>query len=440
MIRQRFSPGQAGLALSLICLLLVVGCPEPFGNFDNPYDEESPDYQGYPAVDDPDDIRPVTPDVDGILFVPRLTALTIAGADSYEFQVSADPAFTDPGFTLVSTGNISPIAGWPALQAGTTYYWRARAHEGTSWGSWTSTQASFSLAVPSFSGTSPGGDQSTSDTTPAFDWADLAGATAYRFQLASDSQFTDIVDSAGSLLSSSYTMTTVLANDTEYHWRLGAMNADGVWTAWSDASSFTVSWNPQITGMSPADGESTNDTTPAFDWADVDGATAYRFQLTLDTDTLFANVIDEADSLPASSYTVTTVLSNGTQYLWRLAARNVDGVWTAWSAASSFTIDLDKPALLYPSEGASTTDTTPAFGWTNVAGASVYRLQVAGSDSFDGGSILVDLPDLVLPGLLPDGYELTQTLPEGSWYYWRVAASVDGIWSSWTATDRKSVV
>jgi hypothetical protein len=87
--------------------------------------------------------------------------------------------------------------------------------------------------------------------------------------------------------------------------------------------------------LSPADGASTSDSRPAFDWSDVPDA---QYVLEVDDDSDFSSPeIHEPYLLPASSYTPDTGLAAGT-YHWRAKAVAGLGVVGEWSEAWALTI------------------------------------------------------------------------------------------------------
>jgi serine protease AprX len=173
--------------------------------------------------------------------------------------------------------------------------------------------------------------------------------------------------------------------------------------------------------MSPSDGSSTCDATPAFDWSSVSGATSYRIQV--DNNSGFTS--PEIDTTSASSdYTPTSALSPGTYY-WRVGAYNSCGD-SSWSASRSFTI-LSKPStpsLMSPSNGSGTCDATPAFDWSPVSGATSYRIQVDNNSGFTS-------PEIDTTSASSD-YTPTSALSPGT-YYWRVLSSSSCGDSSWSA-------
>jgi len=126
---------------SIILLLLVfasalAGCDSAFGKYESALDPDSPNYNGYPTVDDPDQIESAkAADLsDGINV--KLTVTAVAGATNYSVQISTTNTFADTDILSDSsqTSNSFSIA-ISDLQTG-VLYWRARAQKGGTWGIW----------------------------------------------------------------------------------------------------------------------------------------------------------------------------------------------------------------------------------------------------------------------------------------------------------------
>ena len=75
--------------------------------------------------------------------------------------------------------------------------------------------------------------------TPTLTWNAVSGATSYEVQVSTNSTFTNIVASATGLTTTSYTLTTELAQLTVHYWRVRAYKACGP-GAWPTARSFTT--------------------------------------------------------------------------------------------------------------------------------------------------------------------------------------------------------
>lgn len=103
------------------------------------------------------------------------------------------------------------------------------------------------------------------------------------------------------------------------------------------------------------------DTTPAYKWTKVSGATQYRYQLMKGATTVYTKTV-AASACATSNCTSTpaTVLSYAA-YKWRAQAM-VGGVWKTYSPYANFTVS--KPAVGFNSQF-----TSNAAGWSAVKGA-----------------------------------------------------------------------
>ncbi|MCE9672096.1 endopeptidase [Myxococcus stipitatus] len=154
------------------------------------------------------------------------------------------------------------------------------------------------------------------------DWDDVAGATTYEVQVATDAAFTSVVRSATSLAASTWTVTPALTTGTPYFWRVRAVSECGP-GAWATGFGFTTtsaSCTPPAapTLTRPAPGATDVALSPVLDWSDASGAATYEVQVA--TDAAFTSVVRSATALTASTWTVTPALSAGTQYYWRVRA------------------------------------------------------------------------------------------------------------------------
>ncbi len=86
---------------------------------------------------------------------------------------------------------------------------------------------------------SPKNRGTTIPSTPTLDWSDVTGASSYTVQVATDSNFTNIVTSMSGLTASQWTVTPALAGNTKYFWRVMAVNDCGSGPL-SATSSFTT--------------------------------------------------------------------------------------------------------------------------------------------------------------------------------------------------------
>lgn len=89
---------------------------------------------------------------------------------------------------------------------------------------------------------------------------------------------------------------------------------------------------------SPADGASTNQGKPEFDWQDVAGATEYRIEI---DDTPAFSAPEISATVTGSTFTPASALGNGLYY-WRVQA-NTGGGWGAWSTIWSLRVGATLP-------------------------------------------------------------------------------------------------
>jgi subtilisin-like proprotein convertase family protein len=73
----------------------------------------------------------------------------------------------------------------------------------------------------------PGDGVTQASTRPTYDWSDVPTAVSYDVQVATDPDFSTIVDSATGLAVSTYTPSDSLAPDTVHYWRVTAVNPCG---------------------------------------------------------------------------------------------------------------------------------------------------------------------------------------------------------------------
>jgi alpha-tubulin suppressor-like RCC1 family protein len=175
------------------------------------------------------------------------------------------------------------------------------------------------------------------------DWSDVAGATSYDVQVATDAGFVSIARSASGLASSAWTVSPALAAGTTYYWRARGVNSCGA-GAWSPVRSFTTCSSPPAPSLvSPPSGSVLSTGSPTLDWTDVAGATTYDVQIAADTG--FTILVRQISGLTASTVTVTPALSPSAIYYWRV--RSAGCGTSAWSASRSFQIGCVAASATY---------------------------------------------------------------------------------------------
>ncbi len=172
--------------------------------------------------------------------------------------------------------------------------------------------------------------------TLSLDWDDLE-STTYDVQVATDVDFTNVVRSATGLNTSAWNVAPALVAETTHYWRVRARSQCGGASGWSAARSFTtrpclVLAVPSLS--TPADGSTNTSYTPALDWNNIQMATGYDVEVSLDP--AFSTIARSATNVTDSTWTVTPALSPNTKYYWRARATDSCGAG-AYAAPSSFT-------------------------------------------------------------------------------------------------------
>jgi hypothetical protein len=210
----------------------------------------------YSAPDQPSNVSPADGAID-VSLTPTLESSAFFDPDTRavhtasQWQVTttagdySSPVF-DSGDTLDLTQIVIPAG---ELDYNTTYYWRVR-HENNH-GGWSdySSETSFTTYSPpvqpiSVSPANGATDVSTTFTLQSSAFSDPnEGAThaASQWQVATDSQFSNVVYDSGRDISNLTQITITSPNhNTTYYWRVRHQDSYGAWSDWSAEASFTT--------------------------------------------------------------------------------------------------------------------------------------------------------------------------------------------------------
>jgi len=210
----------------------------------------------------------------------------MAGATSYQYQVSIDAAFKTrvlSGFT-----NTLGLIVDNTLLSNTTYYWRVRvADQGSLLGAplispWSATYKFKTAIGPTMQRPllqAPDAGASDVPLSPTFEWSGIEWADVYEYELALDPTTTaggyfgtPLVALVGndSLVSTAWKCNTTLDYETRYYWHVKAIGVDTD-TPWSDVGTFTTMSKaaPPTTQVPPVVVQQPDVITPAWIWAIV---------------------------------------------------------------------------------------------------------------------------------------------------------------------------
>lgn len=355
---------------------------------------------------------------DAAVDVPLSTTLSwnaYPGATSYQVQVSASPDF---GALLVndSLTGTSRILG--ALSSSTTYHWRVYARLPSGVTDWSAPRQFTTTSPPPPTPVlvSPANGATAVPLSTTLTWNASAGASAYRVQVATASDFSVIFRDSIVTGATSMALTGLSVNGV-YYWRVRAQNAAGN-SAFSAGRNFTTATSaPAVpTPSIPAAGALDVSVYTSLAWLPAEGALTYRLQLSTSPD--FSTTLVDDATLTGTSFTPAAPLAQATTYYWRLSATNPVGT-SAFSATRSFTTGLaptgppSPPILLTPVQFAAGLGLTPTLSWNPSATATSYHVQVSTTPEF--ATMVTD--DSLAGTSLAIG-----PLSGGTAYYWRVRA------------------
>lgn len=284
------------------------------------------------------------------------------------------------------TDTVKSLTGLTAM---TNYYWRVKALNEVGWGPFSSwwkftTISGLPPSPPVL--IYPANREADISVTPVLNWSDVPGAQKYYLQVSAFSNFSVLWVNDSNIVQSEYQVPNgILAYNSGYYWRVKAGNGAG----WGNFQVtpfrfFTLVTPPQAPPalISPVNGSVNVPLTPLLDWSDVASALKYRIQVSA-VNTFVTTVVDDS-SLSASQYNISAgILTYNTGYYWRVSVKT-GTVWSAFSNSWSFTTvtALGSPSLQLPLNKDTGIAVTTIFKWSNVAGATSYRLQVSAFSNF----------------------------------------------------------
>lgn len=231
-------------------------------------------------------------------------------------------------------------------------------------------------APGAFSQSTPSAASTGISTTPTLSWGSSANAASYSLVVSTSSSYTSPVVNVSNLTSTSYNITTALVNNTQYYWKVTAVNANGSTIASNAGISFTTQATPVAPGAftqsAPASGATSVSTTPAFSWVASSGASTYT--LVVSTSSAYTNPIINQSNISSTSYTSSTSLANNTLYYWKVTAVNGVGNTIATNAGISFTTSnvITPPpptGEIYEAESINRANVTTATTYSGYSGS-----------------------------------------------------------------------
>jgi RHS repeat-associated protein len=270
----------------------------------------------------------------------------------------------------------------------------------------------------------PSATTASSITSTSFtaNWGSASGATSYRLDVSTVSNFASFVSGYNNLtVSGTSQSVTGLSANTTYYYRVRAVNSSGTS---GNSNTITVLSLPATPTASAA--SAITNTGFTANWGSVSGAASYR--LDVSTVNTFSSFVSGYNNLTVSTTSqLVTGLSANTTYYYRVRAVSSGG---ATSAHSNTITSVTAPAI--PTANAATVLTTTSFtaNWASVSGASGYRLDVSTVNTF--ASFVGSYNNFTVTGTS----QSVTGLSAGTTYYYRVRA----VNSAGTASGNSSTI
>ncbi|MBL8000049.1 MAG: hypothetical protein JNL32_15610, partial [Candidatus Kapabacteria bacterium] len=171
----------------------------------------------------------------------------------------------------------------------------------------------------------PDAEELRTDSTK-LQWMKVNSATAYRLQVATDADFTELIVNDSTVKDTTYTLRK-LKNVSSYYWRAMAKTPTMGWGEYSPVYTFNVKILPLPIGLiAPADKAKLSSKSIPFSW-NPSPAPIEEYYFEIATDTIFLDLIHYR-SLTETSYTFTdskdSILEN-VPYYWHVSAKNEAG-------------------------------------------------------------------------------------------------------------------
>jgi Leucine-rich repeat (LRR) protein len=349
---------------------------------------------------------------------PDFAWSSVTGASEYDFRISTDEIFASSDYTETVTTNSLSLSSYD-LSYNTEYFWQIKATDADNESDWSET-FSFTTLLESPELYQPADESINIGFTPTLSWNTSSGAATYEIEVSDAVDFSNIIETADELTSTTYDVTTILNEYTTYYWRVKAYNSTQE-SEWATEFSFTTKLTaPTLT--TPTDDAINQSLNPDFAWSSATGASEYDFRIS--TDETFASS-DYTETVTTNSLSLTSFdLSYNTEYFWQVKATDADNE-SDWSEAFSFTTLLISPVLLTPADGTINTSFTPTLSWNTSSGAATYEIEL--SDAVDFSNIIETADELT-----STTYDVTTTLNEYTTFYWRVKAYNGTQGSEWS--------
>jgi uncharacterized lipoprotein YddW (UPF0748 family) len=243
-----------------------------------------------------------------------------------------------------------------------------------------------------------------------FFWEEAEKAEFYIIEVASDSQFENVVYRRNVTNAHFSSSNITMQEDATYYWRVYT-RMPGVNDEISETRNFQLQEIPRPQVTYPTNEAVDVELTPVIEWEPFDEEFNLRIQIS--TNSLFTGVIFDQDSIEGTSYELPSgsIYSYSTYYL-RMQAVNGDSV-TAWSDIirfSTVTFPPSVPVIIAPTESETVTGPEVSISVPEDELAKGFTFQLSNSETFPWNNRIQHSVDAPLNTLVLDD------LNQGTWY------------------------
>lgn len=347
------------------------------------------------------------------------------GATSYAAEFSTDSTFAT--VNVSASGITDTSSTFSGLDTYTRYFWRVRGLNVSGGLSDWSTVLSFTTRMADPTLVSPANLSPGNSIHPVLIWRVEDGAQDYRLQFSADAGFSSLMyDSI--LTDTTFTVDSILANNTLYYWRVLAMNDDD--TTNYTSRSFRTILEVVPTLNHPINNALVYSLDPVVYWNISVASTGISYDVLYSTDSLFSPALTTVLDAGSSIQDTLTGLLPATHYYWRVRTKNSSAIIT-YSSIEDFTTYGEVntlPVPSYPTGGTTVYTLSPSLYWYLPVASYGYTFDVRYKETSSG----------TWNGPFSAGSSLNYALSglsAGTSYDWQVR-SLNGVdTSDWSATQ-----
>ena len=334
--------------------------------------------------------------------------------DSFEVNIATDDDFNN--IVIRKSGVKGTSYDYSGLNYSKDYYWRVRLETKLCQSDWSEFRHFITELSPP-NPVMPANNSTGIDLKESLVWEPVSKATAYNIQVASDSNFANIILNQPSVVNTSVKLQKLNYNQI-YFWRIQAESSNDE-SPWSVTRKF-MTVLPETILESPENYANGVPVDARLSWQKNNSSNYYQVEVSDSAN--FIDKIISTDNI-ADTYVIARGLDNLKKYYWHVRA--FDSINKSnWSESREFNTIIGSPLLESPENNSLHASIKGILIWLELPGATSYHSQLALDSEFI--QIIDDVTDL------HSNLTSYNNLNFSTNYYWRVKACYQygcGEWS-----------